>query len=155
MKRIKLLYLIDELNIGGTEKQLLAVLDRLDRDNFEIYLVCLRGTDFFNVCSLNCHKTVLNVRSLASFSGLKALIIFSRFLKKEKIDIIQTFFFDATVFGVLAAKIAGVNRVLSSRRDMGFWYTPVTLAVLMFINTLTHRIVVNSESIKGLSLIHI
>jgi glycosyltransferase involved in cell wall biosynthesis len=148
MKRIKLLYLIDQLNIGGTEKQLLAVLERLDRSKFDPYLVCLRPTEYLEQCSVDCHKKVLNVTSLASWDGLQKICSFVRYLKQEKIDIVQTFFFDSTVFGVLAARLAGVKCVLSSRRDMGFWYAPATLSTLFFLNMLTHRIVVNSEAIK-------
>jgi glycosyltransferase involved in cell wall biosynthesis len=136
------------MDIGGTEKQLIAVIERLDRNKFDPYLVCLRSTDFLDNCRLDCHRRVLNVSSLVSRDGIIKFFLFVGFLKKEKIDIVQTFFFDSTAFGVLAARLARVKGILSSRRDMGFWYTPKILIVLFFVNLLTHRIVVNSEAIK-------
>lgn len=148
LDKIKIVYLIDELNIGGTEKQLLATLDRLDRAKFEPFLVCLRTSKYYTQCNVQCHKHLLNVGSLASFDGLEKLIEFARFLREQDINIIQTFFFDSTVFGGLAAKLARVKKIISCRRDMGFWYTPKLLMVLRVINLIADRILVNSQAIK-------
>jgi glycosyltransferase involved in cell wall biosynthesis len=146
--KIKIVYLIDQLNIGGTENQLLATVNRLDRAKFEPLLVCLRPSEYFSQCKIQCYKHLFNVGSLASLDGLKKLIEFSMFLRKQKIDIVQTFFFDSTVFGVLSAKLARVGRTISCRRDMGFWYNPTLLKVLRVINLMTDRILVNSRAIK-------
>ncbi|MCP3928437.1 MAG: glycosyltransferase [Bacteroidetes bacterium] len=127
----------------------MAIIDRLDRRLFEPYLVCLRPTEYFEQCELNCKKMILGVGSLSSWDCVKRLFQFSLYIRREKIDIVQTFFFDSTVFGVLAAKLAGVDTVISSRRDLGFWYTNSLLKVLAFINLLTDRILVNSRAIKN------
>jgi len=148
MKRLKLLYLIDQINLGGTEKQLLAVIERLDRAKFEPYLVCLRPTDYLERCNINCRTEVLNVSSLISRNGITKLFRFLSYLKQEEIDIVQTFFFDSTFFGVIAGRLARVKCVLSTRRDMGFWYNKKLLSVLYIVNFFTDRIVVNSEAIK-------
>lgn len=148
MKQVRIAYVIDQLNIGGTENQLLAIIKRLDRKCFEPYLVCLRDTEYMEELSIDCHKKVLGVCSLASWDGVKNLSAFMGFLKKEQIDIVQTFFFDSTVFGVLAARLAKVKCVISCRRDMGFWYRPSLLIALFFVNMMTHRILVNSRAIK-------
>lgn len=149
MKKIKILFIIDEINIGGTEKQLLSTIERLDKNFFTPYLVCLRSTELFMKCNLHCTKLILGVGSLFSLDGFRKLIGFVQYLRREKISIVQTFFFDSTVFGVLAAKLARVNMTISCRRDMGFWYTPNLLTTLRIINLLTDRILVNSQAIKA------
>jgi glycosyltransferase involved in cell wall biosynthesis len=66
--------------------------------------------------------------------------------------VVQAFFFDSIFFGVLAGRLGGVKTVLSSRRDMGFWYRPFLLTVLRGLNLLTTRIVANSEAVRGVVL---
>ena len=148
MKKIKILFIIDELNIGGTEKQLLSIIELLDQNIFKPYLVCLRSTEFFEKYEMHCTKLILGVGSLFSLDGFRKLIGFSKYLRQERISIVQTFFFDSTVFGVLAAKLARVKKTISCRRDMGFWYTPKLLKILYVINLMTDRILVNSQAIK-------
>jgi glycosyltransferase involved in cell wall biosynthesis len=148
-QKIKIVYIIDELNIGGTEKQLIEIIKRIDKNKFQPILVCLRPSNFIFDIDINCKKIVLNVYSLASLDGLSIMLRFAKYLHRHKVDIVHTFFFDSTVFGVLSSKIARVKKIISSRRDMGFWYTPKNLIVLRIINYFTDRILVNSKAVKN------
>ena len=73
-----------------------------------------------------------------------------KFLKKSNINIVQTYFFDSTFFGMLAANAARVSIPISCRRDMGFWYNNSLLWKINFVNKFTKRILVNSNAIKEL-----
>jgi glycosyltransferase involved in cell wall biosynthesis len=42
-------------------------------------------------------------------------------LKHWRIDIVQTYFIDSTVFGVLVARMAGVSQVFCVRNNLGYW----------------------------------
>ena len=42
MSRLRTLFVIDELDIGGTEQQILETVRRIDRDRFEPYVCCFR-----------------------------------------------------------------------------------------------------------------
>lgn len=155
MKKITtIVYLIDSLlgqdgTIGGTERQLIETINHLDRKRFNPIAVCLREFHSSTVWDhLSCEKYVLDVRSLFSLKGIITLFAFSRFLRKKSIDIIQTFFFDATLFGIIAAKLANVKILISSRRDMGFWYTPLYVRILKILNFLSDYIIVNSEAVR-------
>ena len=146
-KRIKIAYVIDALNIGGTEKQLLKQIELLGNRGFDQSIICLHSTQFLYDLKLTCATHVVNVKSLLSFNGIKKLLWLAGYFKKEKIDIVQTYFIDANIFGVLAAKLAGVNRIVSCRRDMGFWYTPNIIKLLRVVNYFTDRILTNSKAI--------
>lgn len=145
---IKVCFVIDALHIGGTEKQLIETIRNMNPAKVKCYLVCLRNSEMFENIDINCKKLLLDVRRLKSISILKKILYFKSFLIKEKIDIVQTFFIDANIFGVITAKLAGVERIISCRRDMGFWYNNKKLAYLMFVNRFVTRFLVNSESIK-------
>jgi L-malate glycosyltransferase len=148
--KIKILYLINTLGLGGTEKQLMELVKRLDRTRFEPYVFCLwQNEDTVFLAEFGCSVYVLNVQKLFSLKSVRGLIELVRFLKKENIDIVQTFFFDPSVLGVVAAKLACVPVVLTSRRDLGFGMKRINLFFMKLLNWMTKKIVVNSEAIKN------
>ena len=147
-KKIKIAYVIDELNIGGTEKQLVSTIELLNKNQFEVLLICLKPSRYFFEIDLQCKKILLDVSSLISINGILTFFSLVSCLRKHEVDIVQTYFFDANVFGILAAKLSGVKRIISCRRDMGFWYTPKLLFFLRRLNKLTDRFLVNSYAIK-------
>lgn len=153
-KHITIAFLIDRLAgsdgmTGGTERQLIEMANRLTSTTCRPIVISLRDNQDSPVWqSLQCEKHILQVQSLASLQGIKKLWWLSRMLRRRSVNIVQTFFFDATLFGVLAGRLAGVKHILSCRRDMGFWYDGKKVALLRLFNLLTTRILVNSSAVK-------
>ena len=153
-KSIPIIFLIDFLATregvtGGTERQVIEIIKNINRDRFEPILICLQEfvtSDLWD--KIDCEKKLLHIYSMFSFSGIIGFLNFIYFLKKRRVRIIQTYFFDSTIFGVLAAKFAGVQVILSARRDLGFWYDKQIVRKLKFVNRFTFRILVNSKAIK-------
>lgn len=50
--------------------------------------------------------------------------------------------------GILAAKVAGVRVIVSTRRNQGYWHKSLTLLSLKFFNYYTNYYLVNSEKTK-------
>lgn len=146
--RINLLYVIDKLEFGGTEKQLMSLVNGLDRTRFSATIVTLRENDVAFGGMFQCPIISMNVPSLASLNGLKKLIRLIQYIRSDGIDIVQTFFIDATIFGILAGRMGGAKFLITSRRDMGYWYTKPILICLRFVNRLADGMIVNSESIR-------
>lgn len=119
-KPIKILYCIDTLVRGGTELQLIGLIERLDPEKYEPYLLTIRPTDVA-LTPKSCKHLAWDVPKLFGLSGAKAVWRLARWLKREQIDIVQTFFQDSTVFGGLAARLAGVSVRIACFRDLGFW----------------------------------
>ncbi|MBN1420391.1 MAG: glycosyltransferase [Planctomycetes bacterium] len=142
-------FFIDELRLGGTEKQLLEMIRRLDTRRFAPRLYCLRGEPPAWAERIPCPWQILGVRSLASARGASALLRMAIDLARRRIRIVQTVFFDATVFGVIAARLARVPRVVCMHRDMGFWYTPRLIAWLRRIARWADRHVANAGAIAA------
>lgn len=147
-KKIKIAYVIDELGIGGTERQLKYLIDGLDRSIFEPVLYLLRNKVDNSMRPFNTPIELLGVTSLFSLNGLIKFIAFAWGLKKYKFDIVQTFFQDSTIFGVIAARLAGVRKVVVSVRDLLFWKTPLISWVHRKITARADFIIVNSNAIK-------
>ena len=154
-KKIVILFIIDFLSTkegvtGGTERQLLEKIRKLDKKKFKPILLCLQP--FFPSCiwdDLGCEKGILHVYSIRTLSSWYNIIRLSRFMKRRKVNIVECVFFDSILIGVIAARIAGVSSVISCRRDMGFSYSEIAYRCLIFINYLTKRVLVNSQAIKN------
>jgi len=121
-KRLRIALVIDRIvgwTAGGTERQLAWLFRSLDRRLFEPVLFVLEGTpaleaadrSTFEVCVLNSRPRWFN---------LKLLYDLRKRLSSFGPQIVQGFFYDATVFGVIAAKLAGVRVVVQSRRSVGY-----------------------------------
>jgi glycosyltransferase involved in cell wall biosynthesis len=113
---------------GGAEKQLGILASSLDPARFKSLVVQLapraavplaEGTyGSARVCHLPTGK-------FYSPSGLRQVIRIARLAKKERVDIIQTFFEKSEVMGWLARRLAGVQVWVTSRRDLGFKRKPM------------------------------
>jgi glycosyltransferase involved in cell wall biosynthesis len=148
-RRIRLLFLIDEMQgEAGTEKQIVNLVRRLAPDKFEIHLACFSVSDWLRSLNLPCRIYDINTPSFWRPSAHLNILRFACFLRREKIDIIQTFFPAAHVVGVTTAFLARVPRIISSRRNFGHALTTTQKLTMMFINRLTHRILANSFSVK-------
>lgn len=145
--RIKIAYLIDSMQIGGTENQLAEMVKRLDRSCFEPIIICIRESNPEVVQGLRCEVKEIPLGSFKSIRAITATIELIRLLKKRKIDIVQTFFIDSTVFGVIGAKLAGIDKIISSRRDLGFWQDRRSLRALGLVNRRVDRFWVNSKAV--------
>jgi glycosyltransferase involved in cell wall biosynthesis len=142
---------IDKLSRAGTESQLLLLLKQLDRQRIEPYLFLLDGTDEASAQLLpsNCPTLCLGVRRLASFHAVQQATSFWRFLKRNRVDVVQTYFMDSTRFAAPIAKAAGVKAVFGSRRNIGHWMTKRDARVARFYNRFfIDKIIANSEAAR-------
>lgn len=121
-KKIHIAYLIDTIDSdkGGTEKQLLSIIERLDRNMFEISLVCLYESPWMIRNSLPCKVITLGYRGFLKPSFPLVLLDYLRLLREMDIDIVQTFFEDSIFVGWLGKLLSKQQHsLIVSRRDLG------------------------------------
>ena len=129
MQPVKVLYCIDNLLRGGTELQLIGLIERLDPKEYTPYLLTIRPSDPALTPS-NCQHLAWQVPKLFSPSGLVALFKLVKFLRKERISIVQTFFQDSTLFAGAAAYLARTPVRIACFRDLGFWHSKKQAIIL-------------------------
>ncbi|OQX78623.1 MAG: hypothetical protein B6D56_08475, partial [Candidatus Omnitrophica bacterium 4484_70.1] len=116
--RVKILYLVNSSEIGGTEKSLLLLIDNIDKTKFDISIVCLRGAGIFTkeLKNRNIPVFIFNIKK-------KPLTIFNVYITVKKInpDIIQSFLFVSNIIGRILGKLAGVKVIISSQRSVDKW----------------------------------
>jgi len=145
----KVAYFIDAMNVGGTELQLAATINGMDRDRVVPYLFSLRQADNPIDPMPDCEHFHVGVGSFKSPSTWTEVVKAAAWLRREKVDIVQTYFTDASLFGTLAAKLARGPLVVSCRRDMGHWLSPAETRRIRFLNRLADRFLSNAECIKS------
>lgn len=121
-KKIKILFFIDILYaIGGTEKQLLELIKRLDPTRFECYVCPFRYTTYMldRVRELGAEVWPLRVKRMYGISGIRQAFSILFKIRRNRIDMVSSFHFIADTYGVLLAKLAGVPCIVSNRRDTG------------------------------------
>jgi glycosyltransferase involved in cell wall biosynthesis len=155
-RKIKIAYLVDfyRTDNAGTEKQLMLLLRHLPREQFEISLISIQRSPFLEALAgrlPDVEVVILDGHSDISRS-LPALIKLFFLLKRIKPDILQTFFPAANSFGVMVGRLAGVPSIISSRRDLGYWYTKKDLLLTRMANLFVKRILVNSQAVKKQTL---
>ncbi len=145
---IRVVYCIDALERGGgTETQLAGLVQRLDRSAVQPHLVTLRpGHDPIPVA--DCPTRALGVRRLLSPGALMVGRRLAAYLREQRIDVVQTFFQDATVLGGWAAGAARVPVRLASFRDLGFWRTPRQEFLMRRAYPRFTGFVANSEAVR-------
>ncbi|MEW6442069.1 MAG: glycosyltransferase [bacterium] len=146
---VRIAFVIDHLVVGGTEKQLVELIRRLDRDRFEPLLFVLRQLEpNLNEQITPCKPRALGVRDVVRAASLERLVRLARTLRENRIRIVQTFFPDGSLMGVLAARAAGVPVIIASRRDMGSWHRWPDRLKLRIASGAAHRILVNSAAVR-------
>lgn len=159
MKKIHILYCIEYLGYGGTEKQLISLIEALDRNRFQPHLCCLRKS-IINKCrkkealdlfeKIECPKIQLDIISFRKIKTWIDLIKLVKFIRSHHIDIVQTYFQDPAILGLLAGKLSNVKSVLASFRDMGFWRHNEYDVKMKLIYNLFSYYIANSLAVRNL-----
>ncbi|GAA5218533.1 glycosyltransferase [Corallincola platygyrae] len=148
MDKLNIAYLIDTLGNpnAGTEGQFIKLVQGMAERGHNVRVYALRGSGFLASGSLGVEVEILNVTRMASPATFWKMFQLGRQLKRQKTQLVQTFFNDVSVIAPLFLKLAGC-RVLISRRDMGFWYSDKLLKLLRWNRRWVDAAVVNSEAV--------
>ena len=147
---LSILFLIDELEAlhGGSEQQVIQLIQLLKRSGEHVELAILRGTEWLSEAETGCPIHFCRVASIKTPSGLRALWRLSRWMRQKHFDAIQTMFVEANLLGPWLAKLAGVPLVLGSRRNLNYWMNYRVALFQSLSNRLATRLVANSDAVK-------
>jgi L-malate glycosyltransferase len=148
-KKPRVLHLITSFEVGGTERQAVELLKRIDRRRFDVRLGALRleGPLYGEVAALFPRVPQFPLTSFYNKNAAKQLMRLRDWMSEERADILHAHDFYAGVIGAAAARLAGV-RVIACQRHLRLsdrraheWGTRLT-------HRLAHRVLVNSEAIR-------
>jgi len=139
---------IATLERGGAEKQLVLLATHLDRARFSPTVVALtRGGPFED--ALREHRVPCEVIGKRRGVSPLALVRLRRLLRSLRPDVVHTWMFTADAYGRVAAKMAGVRRIVSSELCVDQWKGPVKRAIDRLLAHVTDCVVPNSDSVAA------
>jgi glycosyltransferase involved in cell wall biosynthesis len=115
LKKARILFVVNGFSIGGGELKLLELIRELKRqysEQFECFIcsVGIGGPLKKQFESLGYQTVLFKKSGRYDFSQVTRL---TRMIRQEKINLVQTTLFYADVIGTYAAKLAGLNRIIS------------------------------------------
>ena len=147
--RPRVLHLINNFEIGGTERQAVELLRRLDMDRYDLRLAAVRHKGPL-YSAISTRFPEVTEFPLTSFYNANAFRQFRRvrsWMVREQVDILHAHDFYAGVLGVIAAQGTGV-KTIASQRHLRLSDRHVHIWAERLINRLAHRVLVNSEAIR-------
>jgi glycosyltransferase involved in cell wall biosynthesis len=147
---VRVCFLIDTLSRAGTETQLVALIRRLDRSRVEPFLCLLRDAPGRpHPLEPDCCPVLrLGVRSFRRLTLPLHVLRLARFLRRNRIDVLQVYFHDSTVFGVLTGWLAHVPHVVRTRNNLGYSSTPWRRRIGRACNWIVDRTIANCEACR-------
>lgn len=145
--RINILFIINDLKIGGAEKMLLYLISGLDRSVYNPVVCTLldRGEYRHFLKSRGVKYYTLDMGSY--FRVPLALFRLLRIVRAENISIIHSYLFYSDLMARAAGLLAGVRVVITSMRNIDLWRKPYHI----FIDSLTYGLssAIISNSLAG------
>jgi glycosyltransferase involved in cell wall biosynthesis len=120
--KMKILHIMKMKGVSGSENHLLTLLPQLDKTRFVVHLCILAESRHLPLLQEYQKKleqggvtvSILVTRRYFNFWLLWTLV---RYIRKEGFQIVHTHLIHADFYGTLAAKLAGVPIIISSRHN--------------------------------------
>ena len=107
-------------------------------------------SDYIEANGFPCNVTILGHSSITSPHTWLCLLREVRAKWANGFKVAHIFFNDPSIICPPILKLVGF-KVIISRRDMGYWYTPIYLAALRFNSMFLNLAIVNSEAVKTIT----
>jgi glycosyltransferase involved in cell wall biosynthesis len=100
---------------------------------------------------MGIETVVLGVERVYGLRASGALLRFVRLLRRRRPHVLHTYLSSANVFGALAAELAGVGCLITTRRDTGFGDGRLMRLALRITSRWAHRVVAVSHEVGELA----
>jgi L-malate glycosyltransferase len=122
----RVFYVIDNLMLSGAQMHLFNLVNGLRLIGYsDLEIINMSGKG--EICAW-INKSGIPVHNF-SMTNAKSVVFYASFIKliwflfRRKPDIVHTYLDTANCFGVVAAKLAGIKKIITSRRDLGGFHT--------------------------------
>ena len=149
----KIFYLVDSMDVGGTETQAVELALRMAARGHEVTLGCLRvnGPLFEKLKGSPVRVKEFHPKGgLDTPMGLYQFARLAWFLRREKFEVVHTHDLWSNLMGIVTARLAGIPAIISSRRDLAHfdWYQGKKRHWLRRLQNLSNVIVANATPIR-------
>jgi glycosyltransferase involved in cell wall biosynthesis len=149
-ERLNVLQFVTVFGIGGTERQVLNLVQGLDRSRFDVEVACLKrwGALLPEIEASGVPITEYKTTSLYNHVAVWNQMRFLKHLRKRNVEIVHTYGFYSNVFAIPPARLAGAAAVLASIRDTGEHLTPMQKRIEKLFCRMADCVVTNAEAVR-------
>ena len=143
--RRKLLIIIDELELGGTQSQIVQLVRHLDASRFDVSLAYFRNA---SSCVGALRDAGASVHCIPKRGRIDPVFFWQlcRFIRRGEFDLEHAFSFSGEFWGWLANSLAGQARFVSSARSTYDWYTPMQWTIKRWVTQGSAALIANSRA---------
>jgi L-malate glycosyltransferase len=145
---LRIAFVMSSFEPGGTERQMIELLRRLDRRRWEVHLASLRssGAWFGRAAEAAASVAVFPVTSFKDLRTCSQLLRFSRWCRDRDIAVVHTAQLPSNIFGLIGAALGGVPVRIGNRRNINPDHSPAEIAAQRVAYACAHKIVANSPA---------
>ncbi|MBW2032856.1 MAG: glycosyltransferase [Deltaproteobacteria bacterium] len=146
-KKIRLIHLVEDLKIGGLERVVETLADRLDRSKYDVSIWCLAGGGAIadKITRKGHDLQILNLKTYHNPINILSLALR---LRRHKVKVLHAHGYYASTMGRLAALLARVPIVLSHVHTVGMQLNRRNLWVERILGLTTDRVICCSEAVR-------
>jgi glycosyltransferase involved in cell wall biosynthesis len=147
---IVLVYVIDNMGLGGTELNAVRTSERLNRERFELRIVCLSedGPLTERYRALGVPVVNMPIRSFYGWSMFRSGLRFARYVHQTRAEIVHAHDVYSNIFVWVWARLGGARVVIASRR----WWNSLPSRKLRIGNRFAFArasaVLANSEQVR-------
>jgi glycosyltransferase involved in cell wall biosynthesis len=147
--RPRVLHLIHNLEAGGTERQAVELINRLDEKRFEPQLAVIwwRGPLRQQIATRFPHVPEFPLRGFFNANAIKQILRLREMMIENRIAILHAHDFYSGAMGVTAARLSGV-KVIAAQRHLRLSDRRIHDWGTRYIHKLANRVLVNAEGIR-------
>jgi glycosyltransferase involved in cell wall biosynthesis len=147
--RPRVLHLIDSFDAGGTERQAVELLNRLDEKRFDARLAVLgwRGPLRRQIVERYPYVPEFPLNGFFNANAVKQLLRLRGMMIEKRIAVLHTHDFYSGALGVTAARLGGV-KVIAAQRHLRLSDRRIHDWGTRYIHRLATRLLVNAEGIR-------
>lgn len=149
--KINILFAIDYFHrTGGTEKHLAQLVRLLSRDTFKCSVVVFDlGANALidGMRAAGVPVRHVPVQRIYTPNALRRATELAGIIKRDNVDIVQTFHQTSDTFAAIVAKLSGVKCIISSKRDTGQLKRPVHIFLNRRLKFLFDRTIVVADAV--------
>ena len=150
--KIQVLFLVEHLSDGGSERHLYDVARLLDPERFESHVIFFEGGIMSEKLAAEPHVRIHRFPPLVrTFSSAfpRTVRLLKRYIDEHGIRAVVTFHFLADFLGASTALLAPHVKVVSSRRDMGITRSSLHRLMGRLMGARINRYIAVSEAVKS------
>ncbi len=153
MTKIKVLYLVEDFNIGGLERVVEAIYNGLNRKKYEPHIWCLAGGGQL-ADKLASKREKIKILNLSSYHNLRNILKLRQLIKKHNYTIVHTHGYFANTYGRISAFLANTPVIIAHVHTTDLNPKKRHNFIEKLFSKVTDRVICCSNSVKRFNIKH-